>query len=54
MRAVSHIDKRVGEALRLGFDRIYLPAGNRKNASLKDSGKLIFLEGVRDIDCWGD
>ena len=54
VRAVSHIDKRVGEALRLGFDRIYLPAGNRKNASLKDSGKLIFLEGVRDIDCWGD
>ncbi len=54
VRAVSHIDKRVGEALRLGFDRIYLPAGNRKNASLKDSGNLIFLEGVRDIDCWGD
>ncbi|MBO7406002.1 MAG: DNA repair protein RadA, partial [Clostridia bacterium] len=54
VRAVSHIDKRVSEALRLGFDRIYLPAGNRKNAALRDNGNLIFLDNVRDINCWGD
>ena len=50
IRSVTNIEKRVNEALRLGFTRIYLPAGNRKNiSSAPKGGKLIYVDNIRTL-----
>lgn len=48
IRAVSHAEKRINEAARLGFKRCILPYHNLKNLS-KDVNHDIELVGVRSI-----
>lgn len=50
IRSVTHIEKRVNESIRLGFNRIYLPSGNKKNitAAARD-GQLIFVDSIRTL-----
>ncbi len=50
VRAVSHIEKRVNESLRLGFERIYVPAGNRKSIEAGNpGGDIVYVESVRQL-----
>ena len=50
VRPVTNIEKRVNEALRLGFDKIYVPAGNKKNISaVGKGGQLIFVENIQTL-----
>lgn len=48
VRAVSHAEKRINEAARLGFKRCILPYYNLKNIS-KDVNRDIELIGVRSV-----
>lgn len=48
VRAVSHAEKRINEAARLGFKRCILPYYNLKNLS-KDVNRDIELIGVRSV-----
>lgn len=48
VRAVSHAEKRINEAARLGFKRCILPYHNLKNLS-KDISRDIELIGVRSV-----
>lgn len=48
VRAVSHAEKRINEAARLGFKRCILPYHNLKNLS-KDINRDIELIGVRSV-----
>ena len=48
IRSVSHVEKRIKEAARLGFKRCILPYYNLKNLS-KDIDSDIELFGVRSI-----
>lgn len=47
IRPVSRIELRVSEASRLGFDKIFIPAGNLKKMDLKQT--IIRIEPVRHI-----
>ena len=50
VRAVSHIDYRVKEAIRLGFKRIILPKKNLQAVQkLSDSVSLIGVENIYDV-----
>ncbi|MGK9370115.1 DNA repair protein RadA [Melioribacter sp. Ez-97] len=51
IRSVPHIDKRINEAAKLGFGKIILPSGNKKNFSslnsgLKDKLEIIFTDDL--------
>lgn len=48
IRAISYIDRRIQEAVKLGFKKIVLPAGNMK--SVKESKELEFIpvESIQD------
>ncbi|MGB5530990.1 MAG: S16 family serine protease, partial [Ignavibacteriaceae bacterium] len=47
IRSVGHIDKRIQEAEKLGFQHAIIPTGNRKE--LKSSGN-ISIESVENLD----
>lgn len=47
IRAVSHIEKRIGESLRLGFKKCVVPEGNRKMVEHTD--RVIFVKNIHDI-----
>ncbi len=57
VRAVSHADKRLGELLRLGFKKCYMPAANRpavaaieKAESVKaDPAEIIYIKNVKEL-----
>ena len=50
IRPVTNIEKRVNEALRLGFEKIYVPAGNKKNlTSGGRSGRIVFVDNVLEL-----
>jgi DNA repair protein RadA/Sms len=50
IRTVTNIEKRVNEALRLGFTKIYLPAGNKKGiSSPPGGGELIYVDNIRTL-----
>ncbi|HOI29261.1 MAG TPA: DNA repair protein RadA [Melioribacteraceae bacterium] len=46
VRSVGHIDKRIQEAIKLGFQRILIPGNNVKSVKVKGSIQII---GVDDI-----
>ncbi len=46
VRSVGHIDKRIQEAIKLGFQRILIPGNNLKSVKVKGSIQII---GVDDI-----
>jgi DNA repair protein RadA/Sms len=51
IRSVSHVDKRINEAAKLGFGKIILPAGNKKNFSslnsdLRDKLEINFTDDL--------
>ncbi|AFN74421.1 DNA repair protein RadA [Melioribacter roseus P3M-2] len=51
IRSVTHIDKRINEAAKLGFGKIILPAGNKKNFSslnsdLRDKLEINFTDDL--------
>lgn len=51
VRAVSHIDKRIIEAKRLGFKKFILPAGNKKQSDRVNTPgeiELLFAETVEE------
>lgn len=48
VRAVTQIEIRIREARKLGFERIFLPEGNRKHLT-KDSPNLKHLQFIRDL-----
>lgn len=47
VRSVSHIEKRIGEAEKLGFHRIVIPKGNLRDRS-RSSAQLIEVESLAD------
>jgi DNA repair protein RadA/Sms len=47
IRTISHIEKRISEASKLGFKRIFLPRNNMKNLR---EGSGITLKGVETIE----
>jgi DNA repair protein RadA/Sms len=47
VRAVSHIDIRIAEAVKLGFNKFIIPAGNLKR--IKKQDKNISIVGVSTI-----
>ena len=57
VRAVSHADKRLGELLRLGFKKCYMPAANRgavqelEKAEKKksDPAEIIYISNVKEL-----
>jgi len=49
VRAVSHVDERIKEATRLGFNKCIIPESNKKNLSLKDNSSIIGIKNVREV-----
>ncbi len=57
VRAVSHADKRLGELLRLGFKKCYMPAANKpavaalvKEESKKsEPAEIIYIKNVKEL-----
>ncbi len=49
IRTVTRIDQRVSEASKLGFDTIYIPAGNLKGIHDKFNIKIIEVNKVTDV-----
>jgi DNA repair protein RadA/Sms len=47
IRTISQIEKRISEASKLGFKRIFLPRNNMKNLR---EGNGITLQGVETIE----
>lgn len=47
IRAVSHIEKRISESLRLGFTQCVVPEGNRK--MIRDPKNVIFVQNIHDV-----
>lgn len=48
VRAVSHIEKRVQEAAKLGFKQVFVPKNNLKSLRQYEAVKLIGVEHVED------
>ncbi|MFZ1291517.1 MAG: DNA repair protein RadA [Melioribacteraceae bacterium] len=48
IRSISHIDKRIQEAEKLGFDNIILPVNNMKTLKSKNHIKLIEVDNITD------
>ena len=47
IRSVTNIEKRVNEAIRLGFTKIYLPSGNAKSLTAPPKGgELVFVDNI--------
>ncbi|MBR5280244.1 MAG: DNA repair protein RadA [Clostridia bacterium] len=47
IRAVSHIDKRINESLRLGFKRCIVPKGNQKQ--VEQTANVVFVENIHEL-----
>jgi len=52
VRRASRIDLRVREAVRLGFERVLIPAGVELPAALERAANLIRVEDVADAVAW--
>lgn len=48
LRAVPHTDQRISEAVRLGFNKIILPAANLKKSTLKDTSMCFSADTLKD------
>jgi DNA repair protein RadA/Sms len=48
IRSVGHIEKRILEAEKLGFDTVVLPKNNMKSLKSKNKIKLISVENISD------
>ncbi|MDY0084121.1 MAG: magnesium chelatase domain-containing protein, partial [Ignavibacteriaceae bacterium] len=48
IRSVSHIDKRITEAKKLGFKTAIIPTGNMKNIKQDNTIKIISVDNVKD------
>lgn len=48
VRSVSHIDKRIQEAEKLGFENIIIPGNNLKTVKVKSKINIITVENVKD------
>ncbi|MER3522724.1 MAG: DNA repair protein RadA [Ignavibacteria bacterium] len=46
IRSVHQIEKRIGEAAKLGFRRVLMPAGNRKGTAPRENVELVEVETV--------
>ncbi len=55
IRSVNHVDKRISEALRLGFTKCVIPEGNRKSANLymesmkRNDDSLYIFSSIKDL-----
>jgi DNA repair protein RadA/Sms len=50
IRAVSRIEQRVSEAEKLGFRRIFIPSGNKKGFTKKETSiEIIFVSKISDL-----
>lgn len=47
VRSVGHIDKRIQEAVKLGFQKVIIPANNLKSAKVKDSIEIIGVDNIK-------
>ena len=47
IRAVSHIEKRISESMRLGFKRCIVPKGNQKQ--VEHAGNVVFVENIHEL-----
>lgn len=47
IRSVNHVQQRINEAVRLGFDKIIIPSHNRKDITIPDSVEIIPVRDVR-------
>jgi len=47
IRSVSHAQQRVNEAVRLGFEKIIIPAHNKKDITIPDGVQVIPVKNVR-------
>lgn len=48
VRSVNHIDKRIQEAEKLGFDNLILPKSNLKSASAKTKINIHPVDNILD------
>jgi len=48
VRGVNYIEKRINEALKLGFNKILLPAANKKNFNIDSPAKIVFVDYLID------
>ena len=48
VRSVSHIDKRIQEAEKLGFENIIIPGNNKKTIKAKSKINIITVDNVSD------
>ena len=49
VRAVSQVESRVKEAVKLGFTKIILPAAAKKQLKDKNGVELVFVENIKDL-----
>jgi len=49
IRAVSRIEQRISEAEKLGFKRVFVPAGNKKGLTRKTHIEVAFASKIADI-----
>ena len=47
IRSVNHVQQRINEAVRLGFDKIIIPSHNRKDITIPDGVEIIPVRDVR-------
>jgi DNA repair protein RadA/Sms len=48
VRSVPHLEQRINEAVKLGFDQIVLPAVSKSKIHRKGNIKTIFVDNLRD------
>jgi DNA repair protein RadA/Sms len=48
IRTVSHVDKRVSEAIRLGFTKCIVPKGNKLKPNEKD--KIVSISSIQELN----
>ncbi len=49
VRTVSQIEKRIAEARKLGFEKIYLPNGNLKSLNIKMAENVIAVKNITEV-----
>ena len=49
IRPISHIDHRIVEAEKLGFDTIYISKYNKKGISAKHNIKIIYVSKIEEV-----
>jgi DNA repair protein RadA/Sms len=48
VRSVTHIEQRINEAIKLGFDKIVLPAASKNKLTRKGNIQTIFVNNLKD------